>query len=145
MGELRAVSEFAAKEFELHGSLAQLALTFPPRTVFDSDEHFASTLAALGLCPSATLLVKALPTAHLAEAEAAAQQQPIAEAEPQLAAAAPPGGLVKKCPIGHPMVARQMTDEGWCDNCSEALPIGSEALECAACDFYLCPACGVAQ
>lgn len=156
--QLRAVAEFASQEFGHAGDLPPLALTFPPRTVFESPEHLSSTLAELGLAPSATLLVKPPPIAHLAEAEAEeeamaradttgpADAQPPLEVEVPVSAAPPAGssggGGAAKCPLGHVMTSLHMEDEGWCDKCQTELSVGADAYTCAACDFFVCPSCG---
>lgn len=147
---LSSVCEFAAQEFGLSGSLPQLALTFPPRTVFDSPENLSSSLGELGLCPSATLLVKPAPAVYLAEAEEQVTRADLAP-ESQLAGAdlaaestdpaGSRGSALIRCPRGHIFTPLHMADEGWCDKCQAALPEGSDGFVCEACDFYLCPSC----
>jgi len=61
---LISVRAFATKELELlpgeGASGPELSLAFPPRTAFTSDDQLRSSLAELGLTPSATLLIKGI-------------------------------------------------------------------------------------
>ncbi|CAE7884374.1 rab1D [Symbiodinium microadriaticum] len=60
---LISVRAFATKELQLlpgeGASGPEMSLAFPPRTAFTSDDQLRSSLAELGLTPSATLLIKA--------------------------------------------------------------------------------------
>lgn len=150
---LSAVRDFAAAELGLPGDPpAVLALSFPPFTVLDQPEQLGSTLGALGLCPSAALVIKEGRHAYLAAADAAGAgteagvPPAVPAAEPAGAPAAEasvggPGIAGARCPAGHAMTALQMLEEGWCDKCSEVLPEGSPAYECRQCDYYQCPPC----
>jgi len=132
---LRAVREFAAKELGLlpgdDENGPQLSLSFPPRTTFSASQ-MSSSLSALGLAPSATLLVKGIADTQpdAAEDEAAAEEPRANEGEP-----GPP------CPRGHAMATLQMTDEMWCDKCGQGLAVGAAAFTCKDCDYIECCAC----
>ncbi|CAJ1452494.1 unnamed protein product [Effrenium voratum] len=121
---LLAVRDFAAKELQLMPGDAtagpELSLAFPPRTAFTEPSQLQSSLQDLGLTPSATLLIKGLPTVPVPDAEGVG---------------GPP------CPRGHGMAVLQPSEEMWCDKCSQALGPGSTAYTCGECDYIQCEGC----
>jgi len=141
--QLSSVRDFAVKELELlpgddvHGP--QLSLAFPPRTTF-SAEQLSSSLGALGLAPSATLLIKGLPDDRPDPAEATppepAEEDPADTAMPGAGPAESPC-----CPKGHAMAAMVMEEEMWCDKTGQALPVGASAWYCKECDYMESPGC----
>ncbi|CAE7446418.1 unnamed protein product [Symbiodinium natans] len=134
---LLSVRDFAAKELCLllgEGTDGpEMSLAFPPRTSFTSEEQLSSSLAQLGLTPSATLLIKgisAMPAAPAEDAEGGA-------AAPEV----PSAPTSASCPRGHAMVLVATSEDAWCDKCSEALPPGEQVYNCSECDYFECKSC----
>jgi len=124
---LGILRDFAAAELGLEASGAEppeLQLAYPPRTTFSAPEQLAESLGALGLAPSATLLVRG-----------AAQVAP-AEAQVGSSDAAP-----RNCPNGHAMEGFAVREDMWCDMCQQGLPAGTAANECRECDYIECGDC----
>lgn len=79
---LGAVRDWAAAELGVAAaSVESLALTFPPRTAFCLPEQAGSSLGALGLCPSATLLMKSTAPPAPVEEEQSAPLLPAEQVE----------------------------------------------------------------
>jgi len=141
--QLSSVRDFAVKELELlpgddvHGP--ELSLAFPPRTTF-ATEQLSSSLSALGLAPSATLLIKGLPDDRPDPAEQT-PPEPADEvpADTSMSGAGPAESPC--CPRGHAMAALVMEEEMWCDKCGQGLAVGASAWNCQACDYIECQGC----
>lgn len=142
---LLTIRDFAAKELKLLPGEGlegpEMSLAFPPRTVFNEIAQLRSSLKDLGLTPSATLLIKGVS----AEAPAAPVEAPVEEPGEVPGAVEEPEAVEQAaapCPRNHPMVCVPIEEEMWCDRCSKALPIGSTAWNCHACDYIQCQGCG---
>jgi len=131
-GEASLLGEvLASASAELDIADPVLSLGYPPWTEFTGDDC-AQTLKKLGLCPSATLLIKSAAVV----AEATGDDD--AAAITQAAVADDSAPSTRTCPKGHAMTKLTRAG-GWCDKCDkEDL---SEAFECKQCDFMLCPEC----
>lgn len=111
-----------------------LVLGYPPFSQFTVDDC-KKTLKELGLCPSATLLIKS------AVAVVEAPGDDVAAAVPQAAAADDSAPAVRPCPKGHAMTRLPAPAGGWCDMCDKTPAEGSEAFQCKQCDFIVCQEC----
>lgn len=144
---LRDVFAYASTELSLgtgegnvggSSSGITLQLAYPPRTVFTTAEHAGTSLGNLGLCPSATLLVKGedkLSTSHV-------EDERNADITADQAAAAPNASSVRPaCPNNHEMSDLVAVEDMWCDMCQQGMAAGDAAYECSTCEYIQCQVC----
>lgn len=144
---LRDVFAYASAELSLgtgegnadgSSSAITLQLAYPPRTVFNEAEHAGASLGNLGLCPSATLLVKSECTPATGDAEATRSADIETD---QVAAAQSESSVPALCPNKHEMSKITATEDMWCDKCQKDLAAGGTCYECSICEYVQCQAC----
>jgi len=120
------------------GSAITLQLAYPPRTAFTAAEHAGTSLGDLGLCPSATLLVKSecKPSTSVGEDERNASN-----AADQVSTAPGASNVRPACPNNHEMSDIVAAEDVWCDMCQQGMAAGDAAYECKTCDYIQCQAC----
>jgi len=115
-----------------------LQLAYPPRTVFTVAEHAGTSLGNLGLCPSATLLVKGEDKPSISDVENARNAGNAADQD----AATPSTNSVRPaCPNNHEMSNLVAVEDMWCDMCQKGMAAGDAAYECSTCEYIQCQAC----
>jgi len=144
---LRDVFAYASAELSLgtgegnvdgSSSTITLQLAYPPRTIFTAAEHASATLGELGLCPSATMLVKSEDKPSSSEVQDARNAGFAAD---EVAAAPTTSSVRPACPNNHEMSDIMVTGGMWCDMCQQGIAAGHAAYECSICEYIQCQAC----